>query len=189
MFKANLIKFMLLPIYWHLLGVLVFTLLMLSGLKITYLDELLQQLTKLELQHNEITQQLDTYNKNRKQIMRVLSEDQKQVRDIRELERLISMVKLADLESWLIDFTRANKIQPRQILVRQHLSDELGEYARIDIQLSGHMRNIQAFLKQSLRKEFFLIWEELIIDQDTDNTSSLSVKMSLKRYFKLRQPG
>lgn len=99
------------------------------------------------------------------------------------LEKQFSMVSSERVESWLIQASRNYRLRLSQVRINTQMSDDQGEFFRVTLKISGSNPDIESFLQDIIRSDFFLIWEEFILEiLDSDR---LILSIMLKQYTRL----
>ena len=146
-----------------------------------FITEVRDESKQLDSQISEINAQLTRYEQQRDLINHDYERLMASSRLMAKLEEQFSRVNSLAVESWLIDTAVNNDLHPSQIDIDTQVSDDHGEFYKITFKISGIRQNMQKFLENIIRSDYFLIWENLIFEFSESNKLSLTI--ALKQYL------
>lgn len=146
-----------------------------------FITEVRDESKQLDSQISEINAQLTRYEQQRDLINHDYERLMASSRLMAKLEEQFSRVNSLAVESWLIDTAVNNDLHPSQIDIDMQVSDDHGEFYKITFKISGIRQNMQKFLENIIRSDYFLIWENLIFEFSESNKLSLTI--ALKQYL------
>ena len=187
MLKQKFHYLVLAPTYFQVMMLCATSLL--CGLILRYfiLLEFDDRLTSLDQQYTRISDQLDSYQQRREEINNTLMRLSGLRQYLSEIDTIMAQTRALEIESWLLEISKKNKLIPKQIYVSQNQFDKFGEFFRMSFVLSGSVQGMENFLETSLTEKYFLIWEKLIFNQDKNSSALLDMEMSVKHYSKLNE--
>ena len=146
-----------------------------------FITEVRDESKQLDSQISEINAQLTRYEQQRDLINHDYERLMASSRLMAKLEEQFSRVNSLAVESWLIDTAVNNDLHPSQIDIDMQVSDDHGEFYKITFKISGIRQNMQKFLENIIRSDYFLIRENLIFEFSESNQLSLTI--ALKQYL------